>query len=188
MQTLEEKLLQLAKENLSEMQVTAIKDMLEENHQSKITIEKLQSDLKQANLRIETLTNDFNNTSEKLETYKSRESELIKRESKCSEIEFECEKRNRNWDNELLKKEVEMLRTIAQNQSDLVSDVFRSPVYRSYVSGQHSVVRKDGYGNSMHEQLPFNQLVTQEEAKDHKHMIKPVLPDDIVKTTEGEIK
>lgn len=41
MTTLEEKLLQLAKENFSELQVNAIKEMLEENSMQKKTIDSL---------------------------------------------------------------------------------------------------------------------------------------------------
>lgn len=61
MTTLEEKLLQLVKENFSELQVNAIKEMLEENSMQKKTIDSLQS-------RIANLENINKNISEELKT------------------------------------------------------------------------------------------------------------------------
>lgn len=96
MTTLEEKLLQLAKENFSELQVNAIKEMLEENSMQKKTIDSLQS-------RIANLENINKNISEELKTANEELSrfnklfdDLQEREEKCLQIELECEKRNRN--------------------------------------------------------------------------------------------
>lgn len=173
MTTLEEKLLQLAKENFSELQVNAIKEMLEENSMQKKTIDSLQS-------RIANLENINKNISEELKTANEELSrfnklfdDLQEREEKCLQIELECEKRNRNWDKELLKKEVSCLKAIAQNQSDLISDVFHSPVYRSYVDGHHTIIKKDGYGNSQQENLPYHQIVEQRVEATHHHDVLP---------------
>ena len=74
---------------------------------------------------------------------------------------------------ELLEKEVSCLKAIAQNQSDLISDVFHSPVYRSYVNDYHTIMKKDGYGNSQQENLPYHQIVEQRVEATHHHDVLP---------------
>lgn len=169
--TLEEKLLQLCKENFSELQVQAIKEMLEENVNQKKLIETLKGNLETVKNQRESFRLEKEELNKQLEIYKSRETELLEREKKCQETFLKCEERNRNWDKELLQKEVNCLKTIAQNQSDLISDVFSSPVYRSYVDGQHSVIKKDSYGNSLREDLPYRQLIEQRVEASHKHLV-----------------
>lgn len=169
--TLEEKLLQLCKENFSELQVQAIKEMLEENVNQKKLIENLKVNSKTLTEQKEEIRVLLEKSNKELEIYKSREKELLEHEKKCQETFLKCEERNRNWDKELLQKEVNCLKTIAQNQSDLISDVFSSPVYRSYVDGQHSVIKKDSYGNSLREDLPYHQLIEQRVEASHKHLV-----------------
>jgi hypothetical protein len=173
MNTLEEKLLQLAKENFSEFQVQAIKEMIEENSVQKTTISNLESKIKKLELANKELSDKLSESTDELSKFNKLVDDIKEREERCLQIELECEKRNRNWDKELLEKEVSCLKAIAQNQSDLISDVFHSPVYRSYVDGHHTVMKKDGYGNSHQEILPYHQVVEQRVEASHTHDVLP---------------
>ena len=73
-------------------------------------------------------------------------------------LEIELEKRERNFDIELLKKELEMQKQLNDNMFKIMSIAFASPVYQQSVSG--FAAARGSYGNIDH--LPFSQTVRNE--------------------------
>lgn len=158
MEDLSQSLIEALKSSLPEMQVKAVVERLKEYGEIKKKIESsenlnkyYQEENSKLNEQICELQKSNSELSKDVEGWINREKELVNRE-------LTCESKERNWELEKTKIQLDAQKEINAELFNVTSQVFHSPVYQTTQNG--FVGLRNPFGG--YDQVPFEQITRNE--------------------------
>lgn len=163
-----EELLSILKKYIPEQSIGLIKDELVAAEQLRKDKKELEYKLENRDTEIEVLKNRIKVLEETNSKLESRDEEVTKLADQVTTRELECEKRERNWELELLRKDLECEKAKSATMQNITSLVFASPIYRQMTqSSIQGSLHK--YGQS----IPYDQIQTV--IDEHEHIVRPAV-------------
>lgn len=163
-----EELLSILKKYIPEQSIGLIKDEL-------IAAEQLRKDKKELEYKLEVRETEMITLNNRISVLESDNNRLLERDKSVTKLaeevaarELACDKRERNWELELIKKDLQCEKDKQSNLAWITSLVFASPIYRQTVTENlNGTIHK--YGQS----VPYNQM--QSVVEEHQHIVRPAM-------------